>query len=71
MNGSIVSDSWRRVRDIKIICENNVKSTEEKVKAAIKEGWDLQTVIEGCPGSCPSVCMLMVDRKLPPGVEII
>ena len=72
MNGNISEPgSWKRVRDIKIICENNAKITEEKVRTAIKEGWDFQSTIEGCPGSCPNVCILMVDRRLPSGVEII
>lgn len=70
MNGNI-SEPWKRVRDIKIICENTANAMEDKVRIKIKEGWDFHTVMEGCPGSCPNVCILMVDRRLPPGEEVI
>lgn len=58
------------IKDIKIICEDSALSIENKVKAAIKEGWQYESVMTGCPNSCPSSCILMVDRRLPPGEEI-
>lgn len=71
MNGSIASTTWNKVRNVKIICEKDAITIENKVRNAIKEGYDLESVMNGCPGSCPSVCMLMVDRRLPPGEQII
>lgn len=60
-----------KIKDIKIICEDSVKSIENKVKDAIEEGWDVEAVMNGCPGSCPGSCILMADRRLAPGEEII
>jgi hypothetical protein len=60
-----------KIRDIKVICENSVSSIEQKVKDAIKDGWEVESVMNGCPGSCPGSCILMADRRLPPGEEII
>ncbi len=59
------------VKDIKIICENSASSIEEKVRNAIKEGWEFGSAINGCKDSCPGSCILMLDRRLPLGEEII
>jgi hypothetical protein len=56
--------------DIKIICEKTASSIEQAVKTAIKDGWQMHSVMNGCPESCPSSCILMVDRRLPPGEDI-
>ncbi len=60
-----------KIRDIKIICGNNVSSIEKKVRTAIEEGWEFESVMNGCQNSCPSACILMADRRLPPGEDII
>lgn len=60
-----------KIKDIHIICEDNISSFEKKVRSAIKEGLEIEAVIGGCKNSCPSACILMVDRRLAPGEEII
>lgn len=49
-----ISEYWKIVRDINIICENNAKIIEEKVRSAIKEEWNFYSKIESRPGSCPT-----------------
>lgn len=71
MTENIASTTWNKVRDVKIICEKDAITIEKEVRNAIEAGWDLESIMNGCPGSCPSVCMLMVDRRLPPGEQII
>jgi hypothetical protein len=60
-----------QIRDIKVICEDSISSTEQKVKDAIKDGWQYESVMNNCQGSCPGFCILMVDRRYPPGEDVI
>ncbi len=57
----------RRAQDARIICGSDELLIEQRLRKSIKEGWDLESMVSSTQG----VCILMVDRRLPRGEEII
>ena len=56
-----------RAKDVRLVCGSDASSIEKRVRNAIKEGLDLGEMVANNPG----VCILMIDRRLSPGEEII